>query len=410
MKVDSKNPGRMKRAFLPMSARGSDSGVSNSELRRKVSQTVLGIVLALSGLPCSSDWTVVPDPPDFNARSYVLMDFHSGAVIAEKNADVVVDPASITKLMTAYLVYEALARGDISLDDEVEVSESAWKTEGSRTFIEVGSKVKLNDLLMGMVVQSGNDASVALAEHVAGSEQVFVGLMNRKAADLGMMSSNFSNATGLPGPEHKMTARDIALLSQVLIRDFPEYYAMYSVKEFSYNNIKQPNRNRLLWRDGNVDGLKTGHTKAAGYCLAASATRGDMRLISVVLGSKNGQARLIQTEELLDHGFRFFSTQRLYQAMQPIHDVRVWGGEKKFLQIGVREDFYVTYPRGTGNKIEVESRLVGEVDAPVMKMQPLGTIEVSYTGFNRQEPLLALSDVSRGAFLSRIYDWILKLF
>ena len=380
------------------------------ELCRKALKVTLGITLALFGLPCSSDWTVVPDPPDFDVKSYILMDFHSGAVIARKNADMVVEPASITKLMTGYLVYEALAKGDISLDDEVDVSEHAWKTEGSRMFIEVGSKVKLNDLLLGMVVQSGNDASVALAEHIAGSESLFADFMNRKAADLGMTLSNFSNATGLPAPEHRMAARDIALLSQALIKDFPEHYAMYSVKEFSYNNIMQHNRNRLLWRDGSVDGLKTGYTRAAEYCLAASATRGDMRLISVLLGSKNDKARLVQTEELFDYGFRFFSTQRLYQAMQPIHDVRVWGGERKFLQIGVRGDFYVTFPRGTENKIEIESRLVEEINAPVVKMQPLGTIQVSYADFTRQEQLLALSDVSRGTFLSRVHDWILKLF
>ncbi len=389
---------------------GQNKIMTVSGLRRKAAKAALGIALASFGLPCSSDWTVIPEAPDFGVSSYILTDFYSGAVIAQKNADAAVDPASITKLMTAYLVYEALEKGLISLEDEVKVSERAWKMEGSRMFIKEKSMVKLNDLIMGMVVQSGNDASVALAEYIAGSEPAFVDFMNRKAIELGMTSSSFSNASGLPDSGHKMSARDIALLSRALIRDFPERYAMYSVKEFTYNNIKQPNRNSLLWRGGGVDGLKTGYTNAAQYCLAASATRGDMRLISVILGSKGESLRLDQTETLLDYGFRFFSTQRLYQAMQPIHEIRVWGGERKFLPVGVREDFYITFPRGTKNKVEVASRLIEEVDAPVVKMQPLGEIKVSYADFSQEAPLLALSDISQGALLSRMYDWILKLF
>lgn len=391
------------------------------------------ILLLLPGLSCQADQMIVPPPPVLGASSYILMDFHSGAVITEKNADERLDPASLTKLMTGYLVYEALEKGSIRIDEEVEVSERAWKTEGSRMFIEVGSKVTMNDLLMGMVVQSGNDASVALAEHVAGSELTFVSLMNRKAKELGMVSSNFTNAAGLPSPDHQMTARDIALLSRALIRDFPEYYRMYSVKGFTYDGIKQPNRNRLLWRDPSVDGLKTGYTENAGYCLAASASREGMRLITVLLGSKARKLRFTQTEKLLDYGFRFFSTQRLYGAMQPIGEVRVWGGDSKFLQVGLLEGFYATFPRGMKDKVNIETRLVEEIAAPIEKLQVLGLIRISYAGsdrqeqlstgegnasglissyagFDRQEQLLALTNVPYGTFVDRVYDWFLKLF
>ncbi len=354
---------------------------------------------------------IVPDPPALDVNGYILTDFHSGAVIAHKNADEPAVPASITKLMTAYLVYEALAEGSLSLDEEIKVSEYAWKTEGSRMFIEVGSKVRVEDLLLGMVVQSGNDASVALAEHVAGSEAAFAGLMNKKAAALGMTGSNFANATGLPMPNHRMTAHDIAVLSRALIRDFPDHYAMYSVKEFTYNNIKQHNRNRLLWRDRSVDGLKTGHTNDAGYCLAASAQRDDMRLIAVLLGSDSEKRRSTQASQLLDYGFRFFTTHQLYQAMQPMYEVRVWGGKPKQLQLGVREDFYVTVPRGTRRKLEIESQVVDGIDAPVSRMQPLGVIKVGYADrFSREEPLVALSDVPRGNIMARMVDGFLKLF
>ena len=354
---------------------------------------------------------IVPSPPSLDVTNYVLMDFHSGTVIADKNANEHAAPASITKLMTAYLVYEALAKGTIRMDDPVTVSEAAWKTPGSRMFIEVGSKVSVDDLLKGIVVQSGNDASVALAEHVAGSEPAFVDLMNQKAAVLGMHNSHFANATGLPDDNHYMSAHDIALLSQALIRDFPEHYKMYSVSEFTYNNIKQHNRNRLLRRDASVDGLKTGHTEDAGYCLAASALRDGMRLISVILGSDSEKQRSVQTARIFDYGFRFFSTRLLYEAMQPLYQVRVWGGESKHLQLGVVRDFYVTVPRGVRKQLEIESHVEEEIDAPVSKMQSLGVIKVSYEGkFNREEPLVATSDVMQGDIVTRMIDGFLRLF
>ena len=379
-------------------------------LREILAKTILATALLVI-VPCFATEMIVPNPPNFDVKSYILMDFHSGAIIAEKNADQPADPASLTKLMAAYLIYESLEKGDIKLEDEVKISEHAWKAEGSRMFIEVDSKVSVNNLLMGLVVQSGNDASVALAEHVAGSESAFIDAMNKKAPVLGMTSSNFTNAAGLPSPDHLMTSRDIALLSRALIRDFPEYYKMYSVKEFSYNNINQLNRNTLLWRDRNVDGLKTGYTETAKYCLAASATRDNMRLISVILGSNSVKSRSAQTTQLLDYGFRFFSTHRLYKAMQPMYEAQVWGGKAKKLQLGVQEDFYVTAPRGMKSKIEIESHVVEEVDAPVFKMQPLGLIKVSYKdSFNRQEPLVALSSIPQGNILRRTIDSFLKLF
>ena len=354
---------------------------------------------------------IVPAPPNLDVAGYVLMDFHSGTVIAQKNAEEPASPASITKLMTAYLVYEALAEGAIHADDQAKVSETAWKTLGSRMFIEVGSRVAVEDLIMGVVVQSGNDASVALAEHVAGSEPAFVDMMNQKAAVLGMINSNFANVTGLPAEDHYMTAQDIAKLSRALIRDFPEYYKTYAVREFTYNDIKQHNRNTLLHRDASVDGLKTGHTKDAGYCLAASALRDGMRLISVVLGSDSKKERSTQTAQLFDYGFRFFSTRRLYEAMQPMYQVRVWGGEPKHLQLGVAEDFYVTVPRGIGKQLGIESRVVEEIDAPISQMQPLGVIKVSYGDeFDREEPLVAISSVPQGGIVTRVVDGFLKLF
>ena len=371
----------------------------------------VGVVLWVYASCGSAAQVIVPAPPVLGTGSYILMDFHSGAVLVDKDADKPAAPASITKLMTAYLVYEALAEGTVNLDDEVEISERAWKTAGSRMFIEVGATVRVEDLLFGVVVQSGNDASVALAEHIAGSETTFISMMNKKAKALGMTGSNFTNATGLPMPNHRMSAHDIALLSRALIRNFPDHYAMYSVREFTYNNIKQYNRNRLLWRNRSVDGLKTGHTQDAGYCLAASARQGDMRLISVVLGSSSDKQRAAQISHLLDYGFRFFMTHRLYKKMQPMYEVRVWGGEPKHLQLGVREDFYVTVPRGGQNKLDIESHMAKELTAPIMEAQPLGVIKVSYEDkFSREEPLVALSPVVRAGVMTRMVDSFLKLF
>ena len=354
---------------------------------------------------------IVPDAPNLDVAGYILMDFHSGMVVADKHADERTAPASITKLMTAYLVYESLDKGVIGADDKVRISEAAWRTPGSRMFVEVDTLVTVDELLKGVVIQSGNDASVALAEHVAGSEAAFVEIMNAKAAALGMTGSHFGNATGLSAEDHYMTARDIAVLARALIEDFPTHYKMYSVRKFTYNNITQPNRNSLLYRDPSVDGLKTGHTDDAGYCLVASAQRQGMRLISVVLGSAGEKQRTAQTAQLLDYGFRFFSTHQLYQAMQPIYEVRVWGGETKQAQLGVAEDLYVTVPRGTRRQLQIESHLAEEIDAPVEVLRSLGVVKVSYDDrFTREEPLVAIADVPQGGMMTRMIDGILKLF
>ena len=260
----------------------------------------------------------VPAAPQVGAASYIMTDFNSGRVLVEHNADMRVEPASITKLMTAYVVFSELADGNINLQDKVPISEKAWRTGGSRMFIDPKMQVSVEDLVRGMVIQSGNDASVALAEHIAGSEESFAELMNHYGETLGMQSTNFRNSTGLPDPDHYTTARDIAVLSAATVRDFPDYYTWYSEKEFTFNNIRQHNRNTLLWRDPAIDGLKTGHTEAAGYCLAASAKRDGMRLVSAVMGSSSESSRASETQTLLNYGFRFFETVQLYQAGQEL--------------------------------------------------------------------------------------------
>ncbi|VAX02275.1 D-alanyl-D-alanine carboxypeptidase, partial [hydrothermal vent metagenome] len=258
--------------------------------------------------------TLIPATPKIKAKGYLLIDFNSGRVLAEKKSGQRMEPASLTKMLSAYVIDHELAKGNISLDDEVRISEKAWRMEGSRMFIEVGKKISVEDLLKGVIIQSGNDATVALAEHVAGSEDAFVSLMNQHAAELGMLDSHFVNSTGLPHKDHYTTPRDLAKLAIALIRDYPTHYAWYSQKEFVYNDIKQYNRNRLLWRNKYVDGIKTGHTESAGYCLVASAERDGMRLISVVLGTRNDETRSSESQKLLTYGFRFFETHRLYKA------------------------------------------------------------------------------------------------
>ena len=272
------------------------------------------LVFSLTTAPWSLAATPVPKAPAVGAKGYLLEDFHSGQSIAEKNADQPMEPASITKLMTAYVVFTEIRNGSLGLSDKVRISEKAWRTEGSRMFVEVNTQVSVAELLKGMIIQSGNDATVALAEQIAGTEDSFAALMNHHAKELGMTKSNFVNSTGLPHKDHYTTARDIARISRAMIEEFPEYYQWYSEREFTYNEITQYNRNKLLWRDESVDGLKTGHTESAGYCLVTSAERDGMRLISVVLGTKSEEARADATQSLLNYGFRFFETHKLYDA------------------------------------------------------------------------------------------------
>ncbi len=351
--------------------------------------------------------------PDIDAKSYLLMDFQSGDELAGLNPGMKVEPASITKLMTAYIMYQELDKGTIKLEDEVLVSEKAWKMEGSRMFIELGKKIQLEKLLRGMIIQSGNDAAMALVEHVAGSEEAFVQRMNDTAAKLGMKDTHYMNATGWPAQNHYTTARDIVKLAKALITQFPERYKLYSEKEFSYNNIKQQNRNKLLWRDPTVDGMKTGHTESAGFCLVASAKRDTMRLISVVLGTKGENERAETSQKLLEYGFRNFETHKLYDAGSVLSSVRVWKGSQSEVPAGITEDFYVSIARGRYDQLKGGMQLDKGVDAPIKRGDTLGKIIIKDQDLDKvikTAPLLALEDVEEGGWWSKIVDAVQKFF
>ena len=347
----------------------------------------------------------IPAAPQLGVKSYILIDHATGGIIAELAPDEVLEPASLTKLMTAYAVFKSLRDGQISLDDEVRVSEKAWGTQGSRTFIEVGNYVSVEDLLQGMIVQSGNDASVALAEHVAGSEETFVELMNHYAGTLGMESSAFRNSTGLPAEGHLMTARDVAKVARAIISEFPEYYKWYSQREFTYNDIEQLNRNSLLWRDPSVDGLKTGYTDAAGYCLVTSAERSDMRLVSVVMGSHSAEARANDSQALLNYGFRFYETYKVYSGGDEVTTARVWKGESESISLGVAEDFYLTIPKGRYDSLAADTIVDAQLTAPIASGTLVGSVTIS---LNDDElallPLVALDDIAEAGLWQRIKD------
>ena len=347
----------------------------------------------------------IPAPPQLGVKSYVLIDHATGDIVAESAPDEVLEPASLTKLMTAYTVFKALEDELISLDDQVRVSEKAWGTEGSRTFIQVGTTVSVEDLLQGMIVQSGNDASVALAEHVAGTEETFADLMNFYADQLGMESSSFRNSTGLPDPDHYMTARDAAVIARAIISEFPEYYAWYSQREFTYNEIEQFNRNSLLWRDPSVDGLKTGYTDAAGYCLVTSAERSGMRLVSVVMGSHSAEARANDSQALLNYGFRFFETYKLYSGGDEVTTARVWKGATDSVSLGVADDYFLTIPKGRYDSLDADTTLDPDLTAPIEAGAALGSVSVS---MNDEVlvvlPLVALTDVGEAGLWQRIKD------
>lgn len=349
----------------------------------------------------------IPAPPAVAARAHVLMDFYSGDILAQNNAGQRMEPASLTKLMTAYTVFKQLATGKIKLTDQATISEKAWRTEGSRTFVKVNTKVGLEDLLKGMIVQSGNDATVAVAEHAAGNEESFVALMNQYAKQIGMENSHFTNSTGLPDPELYVTATDMAKLARALIREFPEYYKWYSVKEFTYNGITQYNRNKLLWRDIGVDGVKTGHTDSAGYCLIASAKHDDMRLVSVVLGTESENSRAKESEQLLNYGFRFYETHALYAAGKTLSTARVWKGVGRELPLGLSEEIYVTVPRGQYNNLTAALEVDMRIIAPVGKGERHGAVKVSLGDkVLAERPLVALQDVAQGGWWRRLVDTV----
>ena len=352
----------------------------------------------------------VPAPPDVAAKNYILVDFASGKVLAEKNVNAKIEPASITKLMTAYVVYKEMDEGRLQLNDMVDISEKAWRMGGSRMYLEVGSSVSVDDLLKGLVIQSGNDASVALAEHIAGTETAFVQLMNQYAAELGMKNTNFENSTGWPDKKHLTTARDIATLAAAIIREFPENYTRYAEKEFTYNGIKQYNRNKLLWRDETVDGFKTGHTDSAGYCLVSSALRGDMRIISVVLGTDSEKSRASVSQAVLNYGFRFFESHTLYDEGEVLSRPRIWKGEFETLTIGLDKALAISIPRGAYDDLDAIMDIDKNIEAPVSKGQQVGVVKVSLDGeMLVTVPLVALEAVDEGSFLQIAKDYVLRM-
>lgn len=366
---------------------------------------VIALVFTTRAFGASAPVPLLTPPPEIRAKAYFLMDFDSGRVLAEKNPDDQIEPASLTKVMTAYIVDLAIRDGKIKRNDPVPISEKAWRMGGSRMFAKVGSKIPADDLLKGVIVQSGNDATVALAEHVAGTEEAFTALMNQTAERLGMTKTRFTNSTGIPDPNHRSTPRDLALLSRSLIRDFPETYQWYSIKEYAYNGIKQYNRNRLLWTDTSVDGIKTGHTDSAGYCLLASAKRDGMRLISVVLGAVNDDARADETEKLLAYGFREFETHRLYTAQEPLTEAAVWKGDKKKVSLGLISDLYITIPKGQYKNLNASVDLSSRIVAPTTRGQQIGTVTVKIGDevFAEKE-VVSLETVASGGFVNNLVD------
>ena len=345
--------------------------------------------------------------PAIAASSYVLVDWTSGQTIVAQNADERRDPASLTKLMTAYLTFAALKAGTITPSQPVPVSERAWRAEGSRMFIEPRRAVSVDELLRGMIVQSGNDASIALAELVAGSEDAFAQRMNDEAKKLGLANTSFVNATGLSHPQHYSTAADMAKLAAALIRDFPEYYPLYAIKDYRYNNITQANRNRLLWTDPYVDGVKTGHTDAAGWCLISSAKRGDRRLVSAVLGAASDNARAAESQKLLNYGFQSFDTIQLYGPGQPVSTLRVWKGAANDVGAGFIANRYLTLPKGKAEKLQLTMLATEPLVAPVAKGQRVGAVKVALDGVPVAEfPLVALADVSGASFVGRAWDTV----
>lgn len=354
---------------------------------------------------------VVPSPPSTAVKAYVLMDYHSGELIASKAPEKQVEPASLTKIMTGYVIINELNNGNINLTDMVTISKKAWKMPGSKMFIEVGKKVSVADLIKGMVIQSGNDASVALAEHVAGSEEVFVELMNKYAQALGMNQTHYVNATGLPHKDHYTTAQDLATLTQALITKFPEEYKWYSEKKFTFNGITQYNRNKLLWQDPSVDGLKTGHTESAGYCLVSSAKRNEMRLISVILGADSAKMRIRESQKLLNYGFRFFETHQLYSAEQRLHDARIWEGQNDMVGLGLADNLFITIPRGQYKNLKIETEIQSEIKAPITKGAELGKLYISlHDQPIVEKPLVALAEIDEGSFFKKLFDQIKLLF
>jgi D-alanyl-D-alanine carboxypeptidase (penicillin-binding protein 5/6) len=353
----------------------------------------------------------IPKPPDAKVSSYVLMDFDSGMIIASKNPDMILPPASITKIMTSYIAFTELANKSLSLSEEVLISKKAWKTGGSKMFIEVGKKVKVEDLLRGIITTSGNDASVAMAEHISGDEETFSIYMNQVADSLGLKNTSYANSTGLPNENLYTSASDIAILSRSLIREFPKRYKLYKEKEYVFNEIKQYSRNKLLYIDDTVDGIKTGYTKKAGYCLVSSALRGKRRLISVVLGAKSPEQRTNASKALLEYGFRFYESHKIFNAKTFLHEARIYNGEKQMVQAGVKEDFHVAIPRRQLKNIKKKFIIDKNLNAPIVKDEAVGYIAIQ---LNKETlttvKLYAMEDIAEGSLYRKTIDSILQNF
>ena len=379
-------------------------------LKKRTVSALTFLLFAITPLFALANESLIPSPPEINGSSYILIDAHSGQVLMSKNADNAIPPASLTKIMTSYVTEYEMEQGNISPDDLVPVSVKAWRKGGSKMYIKEGTKVKLSDLLKGIIIQSGNDASIAVAEYIAGSEDAFADLMNRHAARLGMTTSNFMNATGWPADGHYSSAKDLATLSRALIRDFPQHYSLYSERSFTYNGITQPNRNTLLNWNQNVDGIKTGHTEEAGYCLVASAQENGMRLISVITGTSSDNARATESQKMLTYGFRFFETKLAYPANAQIQTSQVWKGAQDEVNLISNEPVYLTYPRGQFENITQHILVPEQLEAPIAAGSKVGTIE-----FKLGEEVIATTDlvaqssIEEGGFFSKLFDSI-KLF
>jgi len=376
-----------------------------------LSKLVVATLMLLMGQLALAANPLIPAAPQIAAKGFLLIDAHSGKVLVSQNADEVMPPASLTKMMTSYIATHELDKGNISKNDKVRISIKAWKTPGSRMFIKEGTSVSIGDLLKGVIIQSGNDASVAMAEFIAGSEDAFADLMNQHASLLGMSSTNYMNATGLPSQHHYTTASDLAKLARAIIVEHPQHYKIYSEQSFTYNNIRQPNRNKLLWRDKSVDGLKTGHTEEAGYCLVASAERGGMRLIGVVLGTKSEEARATETQKLLTYGFRYYETRKLYSAGEVLEEAKVWGGADGQVNLGVVEDVYITVPRGQYSSLQASMLVDEHITAGVQAGSEYGKIQVKLQDkVVLDQQLVALDSVEPGGFFKRLWDQLVLFF
>ena len=381
-------------------------------MSKRVMTRLAAVLVALWGaMAATAAPIIIPAAPQIGAESYLLIDAATGDVLASENARMRLPPASLTKIMTSYIIADEIEQGRTTLDDRVPISVKAWRMEGSRMLIREGTEVSVADLLRGIVIQSGNDASVAMAEYIAGDEEAFAGLMTQTAKSLGMKNTNFMNATGLPDEMHYTTAEDLAVLTRALINRFPEHYAIYSEKYFSYNDIRQANRNALLWRDDSVDGVKTGHTQAAGYCLVASAMENDTRLISVVMGARDERTRAAESQKLLNYGFRYYETVNLYAAGSSLKRVRVWSGLHESLEVGLDDAITLTIPRGGRDQLKAEINLQDVIEAPIERGQSLGALTLSLGDEMLVErPVVALNPVQEAGWLSSTLDDVQLMF